>query len=109
MLQYTFGAMTANRKKLLDKIAKFRNSKVKDEQGAKDRLEELHKFLTDHETMSPSDCTQKVLNGQKSTSGDISHPCGINRTHVLTSLEQSRAVSSSPFWLKARAVPSIFG
>ena len=63
MLQYTFGAMTANRKKLLEKIAEFRDSKVKDEQGAKDRLEELHKFLTDHETMSPSDCTQKVLNG----------------------------------------------
>ena len=63
MLQYTFGAMTANRKKLLEKIAEFRDSKVKDEQGAKDKLEELHKFLTDHETVSPSDCTHEVLNG----------------------------------------------
>ena len=101
--------MAANEQNLLDKLLKFREGELQEEQGAKDKLKEIHKFLTDHETMSPSDCTQKVLNGQKSTSGDISHPCGINRTHVLTSLEQSRAVSSSPFWLKARAVPSIFG
>ena len=45
------------------KTAEFRDSKVKDEQGAKDKLEELNKFLTDHETVSPSDCTHEVLNG----------------------------------------------
>lgn len=55
--------MAASGQKLLDKLQKFREGELKDEQGAKEKLEEIHKFLTDHETVSPSDCTHEVLNG----------------------------------------------
>ena len=63
ILQYTDGAMAANGQHWLDKLQKFREGELKDEQGAKDKLEEIHKFLTDHEAVSPTDCTHEVLNG----------------------------------------------
>ena len=63
ILQDTLGAMAASRQKLLDKLLRFREGELKDYQGAKDKLEEIHKFLTDHETVSPSDCTHEILNG----------------------------------------------
>ena len=55
--------MAANEQNLLDKLLKFREGELQEEQGAKDKLKEIHKFLTDHETVSPSDCTHEVLNG----------------------------------------------